>query len=206
MPLAYRSLTHHNGNLLASVDLETTGTQPGYHEIIQIAIQPLDINYERHPTLGYFECYVRPLHPGRAEPDAMRVNHLSLEDLESAAHPDEVQDALIDWSSTMGFPLERKFIPVVHNWAFEASMLKAWLGVPLVDHLFNGVARDSQALAVGINDMAAAQGRELPFKEVNLKWLSNHFGITNSRPHDALCDAVAGASLYGALTKFDVLL
>ena len=29
-----------HGNRLAAVDLETTGTTPGYHEIVQIAVVP----------------------------------------------------------------------------------------------------------------------------------------------------------------------
>ena len=31
MPSIYSGLVHINGNLLASVDLETTGRRPGYH-------------------------------------------------------------------------------------------------------------------------------------------------------------------------------
>jgi len=206
MPRSYRSLPHHNGNLLASVDLETTGTHLGYHEIIQVAIQPLDIDYEPHPTLRNFTCYMRPLFPERADPLAMRVNQLSLKDLETAAHPDEVEDALIDWKNKLGLPIDRRMIPVAHNWPFEKGMAGLWLGVPLLDEIFMGIARDSQALALGINDMAAYQGKEIPFKEVNLKWLSNYFGIVNPRPHDALPDAITGARVYAALTKFDVLL
>jgi hypothetical protein len=38
----YPGLVHLNGHLLAAIDLETTGTRPGYHEIIQIACVPLD--------------------------------------------------------------------------------------------------------------------------------------------------------------------
>ncbi|MBN2022375.1 MAG: hypothetical protein JW809_06230 [Pirellulales bacterium] len=35
-------LVHLNGNLLASIDLETTGLQAGHHEPIQIAVVPLN--------------------------------------------------------------------------------------------------------------------------------------------------------------------
>jgi len=206
MPRSYRSLPHHNGNLLTSVDLETTGTHTGYHEIIQIAIQPLDIDYEPHPTLKDFTCFMRPLYPERTDPLAMRVNELSLEELETACSPDEVEDALVDWKNGLGLALDRRLIPVAHNWAFEKCMAGLWLGTPLLDSIFMGTARDSQSLAIGINDMAADQGKDIPFKEVNLTWLSSFFGIVNARPHDALCDAITGARVYAALLKFDVLL
>ena len=48
MVKVYSGLVHLNGNLMAAVDLETTGTQPGYHEIIQIAVVPLDSEFQKN--------------------------------------------------------------------------------------------------------------------------------------------------------------
>ena len=36
------SIQHLNGNLLCSVDTETTGLRAGYHELIQLGVVPLD--------------------------------------------------------------------------------------------------------------------------------------------------------------------
>jgi DNA polymerase III epsilon subunit-like protein len=47
-----------NGNLLASIDLETTGLQAGYHEPIQIAVAPL--NSDIRPLEGVRQARIKP--------------------------------------------------------------------------------------------------------------------------------------------------
>ena len=59
----YSSLVTCNGNLLASIDLETTGTQPGYHEIIQIAVVPLNSDIRPNNDLPVFYQNIKPKRP-----------------------------------------------------------------------------------------------------------------------------------------------
>ena len=51
----YSALPHLNGNLLASVDVETTGRRAGWHEIVQIGIRPL--NADIRPLEGVTPFY-----------------------------------------------------------------------------------------------------------------------------------------------------
>lgn len=205
--MARRSIhPHHNGNLLAAVDIETTGTDPSLHEIIQIGIQPLNADFEPHQEIQPFYSSARPLLPDNADPMAMRVHHLTLSELEVALHPDEVEDLLVEWFESLELPFERRLIPVAHNYPFEKSFLTKWLGVALHDQIFLGVSRDSQAAATYLNEKAALEGRDIPFQKVTLTYLTDYFSIPNTNPHDALNDAIAGARLYRKLLEMDVLL
>ena len=113
---------------------------------------------------------------------------------------------MIEWFNGLDLAFNRRVIPVAHNYPFEAAFLKEWLGVKLSEEIWLGVARDSQAAAVYINERAAMQGRDVPFDKVTLAYLCDYFGIPNENPHDALNDAIAGARVFHQLTRLDILL
>jgi DNA polymerase III epsilon subunit-like protein len=129
----------------------------------------------------------------------MRVNGVSLSDLERAPHPDDVAERLTEWVTSLHLPDNRQLIPLAHPWAFEYSFLNAWLGPAMVNDLFHRDARDSKALATGLNDMARLAGKTVPFKKTSLDYLCRHFGVQNLGPHDALWDALAEAEVYRSL-------
>jgi DNA polymerase III epsilon subunit-like protein len=200
MTKVYSGLVHLNGNLLAAVDFETSGRRPGYHEIVQIAIVPLDS--EIRPLAGIRPFYhnIKPKYPERAEKDAFRTNNISLEELLLYAPESErVADLLVEWFDRLELPFNKVIVPLVQNWAFESSFMKAWLGTDMVDRLFHSHARDPMLLAVMMNDIAAFRGEELPFNRVGLGSLCNKLNVTNENAHNALADCMATAEVYRRL-------
>lgn len=206
MPKIYPSLPHLNGNLLCTVDLETTGSRPGYHEPIQIAIVPLDS--ELKPigrATDWFYRSIKPNFPERAEPDAMRVNRLNLNELCLNALPSEkIEDLLVEWFEKLELPHKRSIIPLAHNWAFESSFLTSWLGVSLKSQVFHPLARDSMLYAASLNDRAHFAGEPIPFNSLSLGSLCSQLHVVNECPHDALHDSLAEAEVYRKLLRFDV--
>jgi DNA polymerase III epsilon subunit-like protein len=193
---------HLRGNLMAAIDLETTGTQPGWHEIIQIAVVPLDADFKPFDTVRPFYTHLKPLHPERISAGASSKHGISTEELLlHAPEPDRVADWLAEWFEKLQLPFKRSLIPLAHNWAFESSFLKAWLGVERVDTMFHSHARDSMLYAVALNDNAVCKGEEPPFERVSLSHLCRQMNITNENPHDALADCLAGADLYKTLLR-----
>lgn len=184
-------------NIIAAIDVETTGVRPGYHEIVQIAIVPLDCKFD--PIGKPFNKFICPACPERIEPEAFRINGLNLEDLNSEPSHERVADMMTEWFESLYLPLTSRIIPLAHNWAFENSFLKAWLGTAELDRIFHYLPRDAMIYALGLNDKAALVEKEIPFKGVGLKDLCKQFNIINTKPHDALADSIAEAAVYKAL-------
>ena len=205
MPRIYNSLVALNGNMLASVDLETTGRRPGHHEIIQIAVVPLDSEIRPLEGVRPFYHNIRPLHPERADGRATQVHGLKIEDLIlHAPHPGKVADLLREWWERLDLPAGKTLVPLAHNWAFESAFLTAWLGIDEKQTLFHSHARDAFLLALSLNDRAAFAGEILPFNNVSLGSLCNKFRVVNENPHDALSDALAEAKVYRAMVTMDL--
>lgn len=200
--MAKSSYVHLNGHILAAVDVETTGREPGYHEIIQIGIQPLDSYCNPMEDVSPFYHTIKPEHIERADPRATKVHNLDLEHLKIHS-PDkwQVADYLDSWWSNLDLPLRKTLAPVAHNWQFEAGFLKAWLGVESFDQFFYWAARDTMLISVYLNDLAYLRGKLIPFQNVGLTSLCNKIGITNENPHDALADARAEAKVYKYLVE-----
>lgn len=198
-------MPHLNGNVLAAIDFETTGTKPGYHEPIQIAVVPLNSDVRPLEGVRPFYTNIRPLHPERAERLASLRHGLDVEELAlTALHPDRVADLLIEWWEDLELPFQKSLVPLAHNWAFENSFLKAWLGPELTDRLFFSHARDAMTYALSLNDKSFVAGEKAPFNQVSLGSLCNRFGVVNERPHDALSDCLAEAEVYRHLLRMDV--
>lgn len=200
MAKTYSGLVHLNGCLMAAVDVETTGRRAGYHEIIQIAIVPLNSDLRPLEDMRPFYSLVRPEYPERQERASGFVHGISIDELLlTAPSSDRVKDYLVEWFNKLDLPFQKILVPLAHNWAFESGFLKAWLGVDMTDRIFHSHARDSMSEAISLNDRAAFMGEKVPFNRVGLGPLCRHFGITNENPHDALSDCLAEAQVYRAL-------
>lgn len=200
MTKVYSGLVHLNGNLLAAVDFETTGRRPGYHEIVQIAVVPLDSDIQPIKELRPFYTNIKPIYPDRIEKSAFCVNGINLEELMLYAPEQErVKDLLVEWFDRLELPFGKVLVPLVQNWAFESSFFKAWLGPDMVDKMFHSHARDPMLYAVAMNDRAAFMGEELPFNKVGLGSLCNKLNVVNQNAHNALADCLATAEVYRRL-------
>lgn len=187
-----------NGHLPASIDTETSGLAPYFHEIIQIAIQPLDGELRPHPTIKPFVEYIRPGNPERFTPEALAVNNLTIEFLMDVGRDaDDVADDLDAWFAQLNLPAGRKLNPIAHNWSFECGFLDAWLGAENRERLFHYHVRDTMPVCGYLRDRGVAGFADAP--SISLAKLCERFGIVNERPHDALGDALACAELYRRL-------
>jgi DNA polymerase III epsilon subunit-like protein len=200
--IIYPGLVHLNGCLMAAVDLETTGTRPGWHEIVQIAVVPLDSEFKPLADVRPFYTLIKPKHPER-ESEAAKQKHKipMMELLLHAPESERVADWLFEWFVALKLPFKKCLIPLAHNWAFESSFLKAWLGVEQTDLIFHSHARDGMLYAISLNDKAAFAGEPAPFPRVGLGPMCAKLGLVNTNPHDALADCIAEAEVYHTLLR-----
>jgi DNA polymerase III epsilon subunit-like protein len=198
----YDGLVHSNGNIVCAVDIETTGEIGGYHEIVQIAVVPLDSFFNPRDDIRPFYQNMRPDHLERVVKQAMRVSGLTLDDLILHA-PDsgKVADLLREWFESIDLPVGKKLMPLAHNWPFELRHMEAWLGREEFDALFHYRYRDSMQLAQSVNDLASLMGQKLPFNQIGLGYLANKLGVENLAHHDALNDSIVCGRVYAKLLR-----
>lgn len=197
-------MINFNEHVLTVMDIETTGLQFDFHDIIQIALLPLDpVTLDPHPTYGPFYQNICPINPDRVNPVAMKVNGLNMDDLLQCPTIDQVEDSLITWFDNLNLPLGKRLIPLCQNSPFDIGFVRNWLGVDLYEGIFSRRGRDTMFLANGINDREQFRGFAAPFTEIGLKPLCNKFGIEIGGHHDALQDCIATGKLYRELLRFE---
>lgn len=194
------ALINLNHNVLASVDVETTGLMAGYHEIIQIAIVPLDSDVKPSEVMRPFYINIRPEHPGRQK-GAVHVHAISKDVVNNAVSQEKASDLLDEWFNGLDLPFGKKLAPLAHNWGFERGFLTHWLGLATFDSMFHPYARDTMCMGTMINDAAAWHGRDCPFRRLSLTSMCEVFGFDILNAHDALADALACARLYREMLR-----
>jgi DNA polymerase III epsilon subunit-like protein len=190
---------------MCAVDVETTGRLAGHHEIIQVAVQPLDVYLEPLKGIRPFYMTMQPEHPKRIDPDSMRVHNIKVNDLrQTGIDKWKCADLFDEWFQRLDLPFRKSIVPLAHNWAFEAGFLKHWLGLESFNQFFHPHPRDTMILALSYADRAVFHGENPPFGSFGLGALCKHFGIPLIDHHDALADCVATAQLYKALLLVDI--
>ncbi len=196
------SMQHWNGNQLCVIDTETTGLDPHWHEMIQIAIVALDSEIKPRQDVLPFYIEIVPEHPERADKKAMEVNRKTFTEIAQRGHdPEKAKDLLEEWIKKLGLPSTKygspkRIIPLGQNYAFDMGFIKQWLGVSLYSDLFDYHYVDTMITAHFLNDRAAVHAEKVPFSKTNLQWLAKTLGVQRERSHDALQDCLTTADVY----------
>jgi DNA polymerase III epsilon subunit-like protein len=206
MPKIHSSPPHLNGHIFAAIDVETTGTVAGFHEIIQIAVVPLTSRFEVNKDIPPFYYHVAPEHKYRADPEAMAVNKLDLDHLEQTAPSQErVADLFTEWFKKLDLPFDRRLVGLAFNWPTEHGFTGAWLGPKQRDRFFHFHYRDAMSLMAGLNDKAWHRGLPVPFPKLGLRDLCAKLDVPYAGNHNAMEDAICAAEGYRRLLDIDLL-
>lgn len=212
---------HLSGHILAVVDVETTHSEPlqivckehgvftSYEyeggEVIQLAIQPINTEFE--PYLTPYYTNIRPELPNNVNWDAMRAHGIDMMDLLAHAPArDKALQVLDRWVESLDLPCGRAIIPIAHNWVFENKFLNQFLGPARFAKVFHYKPRDTMQMAMYLQDRAARLCMKQPFSSVGLHSLCKHFGIINEHAHNALSDCIAEAKLFKKLIELELTL
>lgn len=194
-------MIHLNGNLLCAIDVETTGVIPGFNDLIQVAILPLDGNLQPLKTVQPFYLNLTPQRIENIDAKAMKITKLTLAGMIlNSTNPDTAADLLEDWFTKLNLPItsnsHKRIAPLWSNGSFDKSFLIEWLGRDTYNHYFYFQERDTQALALSINDRFDFHVEKIPFPKVGLPYLASCFNVVNENAHDALSDCYTTAEVY----------
>jgi DNA polymerase III epsilon subunit-like protein len=197
------SLQHLNGGQFCAIDIETSGNIPGWHEILQIAILPLDSHLEVRKDVIPFTIYMIPESPERAQPEALKVNKLKLEHMQKQGIDQfDAIDLFERWKEKLKLSWNKygsaqsKIVPLGHNYHFDQAFIRHWMGEETYNHHFSWEYRDTKRTAMYLNDRAAFHGETVPFSKTQLTYLARCLKVEHSHGHDALQDCVMTAKVY----------
>jgi DNA polymerase-3 subunit epsilon len=159
--------------IIAFVDVETTGLDPGQHEIIELGIVRADAR--TLDVVDEYSALVRPERLETATPEALAVSGFT----EAGwTHAVSLRKGLLEAS-----PLLRGAILAGHNvgfdWSFlEAGLRREGLPIPTIDrHRVDTASLGWPLLATG------------EIESLSLDALASSFGLERRAPHRALEDA-----------------
>lgn len=192
---------HLNGNILCAIDCETTGLDPKKHEIIEIAIVPLDHQLNRLKGFPPFHHYIKPeRRPENIEDEAMATNGQDIAWLKlNGIDPWTVQDLLDRWFQKLKLAPTRKIMPLGMNWPFDRAFIQDWLGPNSMEATFSGLFRDLSAVALFMNDRSDFHAIKCPFPKYKLSYIASCLGVTQEKAHTAIEDALVLAECYKRL-------
>jgi DNA polymerase III epsilon subunit-like protein len=208
-----KTMTHWNGHQLCAVDVETSGTNEFWHEILQICILPLDSMCRPRKDVIPFYIEIKPEFPNRVDPEAMSITRLNLAKITHRGFEQEAaRDLLLDWIKKLELPItaygrSKCIMPLGHNYVFDRGFIRSWLGSDFYDTVFWGHYRDTMEAALYMNDRAAMHAEKVPFPKVSLAALCNKLNVDYDpqKAHDALEDCVATAECYRRLLQKGLL-
>jgi len=201
------SMHHWQGHQVCAIDVETTGLNPNWHEMIQICILPLDSDFLPRQDVVPFYIYLVPDYPERAAPKAMSINRLDFANVALTGHDREkAKDLLEDWITSLDLSYtksgdRKKIMPLGQNYAFDLGFIKAWLGDEMYNEIFHYHYKDTMIVANFLNDHAAVHAEAPPFPRIGLSYLCTRLKIHRERSHDALQDCIATAKVWRALVN-----
>lgn len=178
--------------IIAAIDIETTGLDPLYHDIIEIAILPLDGAFDPLGDIPPFVARIRARRPQNASVKAMEINGL---DLNEGDEYHEFLARLLAWLEE--YRIE-KIDALGQNVDFDRAFIAAQIPElgRLIGHRY---LRDSQRLACAYNDIVRIKTGKPAFENLGLSDLRKVLGIEGSREHRALDDALDAAKVYKTL-------
>jgi DNA polymerase III epsilon subunit-like protein len=198
-----QSLENLNGNVICAIDTETTGLSPGHHDIIEVAVVPLDANLDPMKDVIPFDTLIKPKRPQNVDPKAMAVNKIKLEDLEiNGLDPWRAGDLFWEWFQKLQLAPGKKIVPLGKNWAFDAGFIKDWLQPQMFNDVFHHRVRELSAVINFFNDRAEFQqpGSKAPFPQQALGDVAARLELNFERQaHRAIDDALMCARVYKKL-------
>lgn len=191
---------------IVALDLETGGTNPDQHQVIQVAC--IVVRWEQGlPAVDWFEQKVQ-LIDGKWTEEAMAVNSYNPEvwDMEARPAPAVIDDlsrffrnhATKEVKSKHGGRFKVAQL-LAHNATFDCSFLQAWFkrfGKFLPAATYTGQAFCTLQMA---KTLAFLRGKD--FENYQLGTLCGAFDIDITDAHDAKGDVEATLALARALTK-----
>ena len=178
-----------------SIDIETTGLDHTIHEIVSVGAVYGEISLDERTNqwvgkeVTKFYSLIKPVFTNNIDKEAMVVNGLGRQELESAPDSHVVRADFIEWwEETLS---GKKLTILGQNFGgFDKPMFTKWLG-RFYNQMFDYHQADTWVVAKYLQDL----GKLPKGLKLSLSSLAEHFGIERLA-HSALADACTCLDAY----------
>lgn len=171
---------------LLFLDLETTGLNPGVHEITEIGA--LLVSQPEFEVLKTFEAKTLPTHLETASPEALQIGHFDAALWQKEGRP--LKEALLELSEIGQGAILAGF-NLTFDWAFlQNSFNEVGLPDPFYYHRYDVMSSAFSMLYHQVN-----------INKFSLRECCQFFGISNRKAHTALADAQATYEVFVGLMQ-----
>lgn len=201
--IANNGLMTLNGHVLCSIDTETTGLRAGYHDIVEVAVVPLDAQLRPmnilpfHTTIRPKDRYADSWTEEAAKAHGHKREDLMLHGVEAF----KAADLFEAWVNKLELAPYKKIAPLGKNWGFDRGFLEDWLGPKTFNGIFWHRARDLSPVVHFLNDQAEFDGLKPPFPQTDQENIRGRLKIPTRKAHRAIDDALTLAECYRAIVR-----
>lgn len=182
----------------AVMDTETTHLDETKGCMIELAILPVDDQFNVREDIEPFEVLIRPTSDIIQDPIAMEINGIEFTGDIAWCTKNRAQRKLYDWKKKHNI---KCIYPIAQNWEFDSKFYKAFAKDTCLENLFYHRASDTQRLAQSINDAYLDAGLEPRFVKTKLEVLADYYAIDYSEAHSAMSDCKITLKVYKELLK-----
>lgn len=191
-----------NNNILGAVGIKTTGLDPKKHDIMQIAVIPLDSSVAPDKRHIPFQVDMKPNRPENIDPDAVKIDRQQLCDIQvRGVDQDRAADYLVEWWERLGLAWNKRIMLIGFDWFYIKSFLVEWLGPTTFDLCFDPICRDVQIVSTFCNDRDGWIGRDFTYPKVDFNYLCTQLRIERVGKKDALETARLTAEIYKRIVQ-----
>jgi len=188
-------MKHLNSNILCAVAVKTTGSDAAKHEILEIAVIPLDATCRVSRKHNPFNIMMIPEQPQRAEFNL--ENTFLLDCCERGMDPYEAAELFESWFAKFNMKDNKGIMVLSHNWAEKRDFIKRWLMPTTFNRCFRKEYRDPQAIGLWFNDKDDARNELCSFPKVKLGYMCSQRKVEYLvRTPNVIEECVACINLY----------
>ncbi|QRR00357.1 3'-5' exonuclease [Dyadobacter sandarakinus] len=182
------------------LDIEMTGPEPGWNEIIQIGAEFFDDQWESKGT------FLQNVYPENEEAFSSRseeIHGLSLDELDDAPMIYEVIPMFEQWITKLNYN-KSKFTDVIicgQSVVYDINFLRFAYRSEKVDWTFSNKMLDLHTISYLCFEILRSNGKAVP-KQLSLSAVASYFGLERSTgTHNALEDAQLTAQCFKEFYK-----
>lgn len=183
------NVDNFNGNQPVSICIDTTGPDANKHDLVEIAVIPMTLLWERDRNYNIFNTVLKPIrsggkfekanlrHEAYYRPHLCRARRATYDGaVVRGIDPMGCADLFEDWYGKLNLKPTKRLMALTYDWPFVSTFLKKWLGYDAFDQMFDFRYRDLIPLVMMEDDHRVFNLRNILFPKHDLSYIGNKLG------------------------------